>query len=52
MRARMPAWCEDWGLNTPGYPIRRHVLLPWWSDTKPSPAIARMLKRLPPNVLT
>lgn len=23
VRTRMPWWCGDWGLETPGYPIRR-----------------------------
>lgn len=22
VRTRMPWWCGDWGLETPGYPIR------------------------------
>ena len=26
VRTRMPWWCGDWGLETPGYPIGRHVL--------------------------
>jgi len=23
VRTRMPWWCGDWGLETPGYPIMR-----------------------------
>jgi hypothetical protein len=23
VRTRMPWWCGDWGLETPGYPIRQ-----------------------------
>jgi hypothetical protein len=26
VRTRMPWWCGDWGLKTPGYPIRRSLL--------------------------
>jgi hypothetical protein len=26
VRTRMPWWCGDWGLETPGYPIRRDEL--------------------------
>lgn len=26
VRTRMPWWCGDWGLETPGYPIRPQYL--------------------------